>query len=51
MIKILLVADEKIIIKAMHKLFEKYGECTSVENGGRAIIPKPASMRMPKYRA
>jgi len=44
MINILLVDDEKIIIKAMNKLFGRYGECTSVESGNRAIDTFHASL-------
>lgn len=36
--------DEKIIIKAMNKLFGRYGECTSVESGDLAIDTFHASL-------
>ena len=48
MIKILLVDDEKIIIKAMRKLFDKYGKCTSVESGAQAIEAFTTSLQEDK---
>jgi two-component system, chemotaxis family, chemotaxis protein CheY len=45
MIKILLVDDDNIIIKTMHKIFGQYGECTSVESGTQAIEAFTASLQ------